>query len=465
MATLQLPKLNIPASSATVSVSIINSSGTLRGVRARRFIEPEIPGHDWLATPIFSFLVEHPTLDRSIVFDLGMRKDWWNWPPPLAERLRTSGYTPCVPRHVREILDAGGVDTAKIEAVVWSHWHFDHTGDPATFDPSTALIVGPGCKQHIFPGWPANPRAAFSEADYAGREVRELDFSPGPGRLKIGRFDALDYFGDGSFYFLDSPGHAIGHICGLARVKSRGAGGPGADPDTQDSFILMGGDAVHHGGELRPHTWHPLPAEITPHPFDPLSRAPCPGEIFDCVLRDVPGSCNGGGGGGDSGSNSGGSTKKDRHSPIYLPQGDPAYGVVPHHDIPEMIDSIRKVQEADAHSNILVVAAHDQSLLDIVDFFPARADEFAEKGWVQKARWAFLMDFARSVGFDGDLEALRGGVGAGEEGTTRGAGGGESKGWKQERMTRLAERTGDFSGLPKEENVRAWVERGANVHS
>lgn len=447
MPTPALPKLNIPASSSTVSVSIINTSGTLRGVRTRRFLEPEVPGHDWLATPCYSFLIQHRELDRTLVFDLGMRKDWWNWPLPLADRLRTSGYTPNVPRDVREILDADiEMDTAKIEAVIWSHWHFDHTGDASTFDPSTALIVGPGCKEHVFPGWPANPRAAFNEADYAGREVRELDFSGSPQGLKIGRFDAIDYFGDGSFYLLDSPGHAVGHVCGLARVKSSGAArtetGTGAgvgatDPDRDDSFILMGGDAVHHGGELRPHPWHPLPDEISPHPFDPVSTTPsCPGEIFECLLRDAPADTINNGSVDRTTTTS---SKKDRHSPIYTPQADLAHGAVPHHDIPQMAESIRKLQEADAHDNILVVAAHDQSLLGIVDFFPATADEFREKGWVRKARWAFLMDFARGVGF--------GGVG----------GGGEIG---EERMARLEERRGDFSALSKEENERIWSERG-----
>lgn len=37
-----------------------------------------------------------------------------------------------------------------------------------------------------------------------GREFREIDFNIAP--LKIGRFDAFDYFDDGSFYLLNSPG-------------------------------------------------------------------------------------------------------------------------------------------------------------------------------------------------------------------------------------------------------------------
>ncbi|KAH8676136.1 beta-lactamase-like protein [Xylariales sp. PMI_506] len=364
MAAVPPPDLKIPPATSTVNVSIINTSGTIRGVNVWRFVEPSIRGHDWLATPTYGFYIQHPTLNRSLVFDLGIKQDWENFPPPLLERFAKSGYTLDVPKHAREILEEGGVDTKSIEAVVWSHWHFDHTGNPATFEPSTKLIVGPGCKEKVFPGYPLNPSAAFNQADVEGREILELDFEASG--LKLGRFGAVDYFGDGSFYFLDSPGHAIGHICGLARVTS-----------SPDSFILMGGDAVHHGGELRPHPWNPLPESVSPHPFTGAS-AVCPGELFETVLRD------------------------GKDQPFYLPAIPPNAPCV-HYNVPDMIESIKKLQEYDAHDNILVVPAHDDTFLHTVDFFPHFANDFVKKGWVQKTRWAFLRDFARAVGYEGDL--------------------------------------------------------------
>ncbi|KAI6082335.1 beta-lactamase-like protein [Hypoxylon rubiginosum] len=364
-------ELNIPASTSTVNVSIINTTGTIRGLDPQRFFEPKIPGHDWLAAPIYSFLVQHPTLNRTFVFDLGLRKDWQNFPPHFLAGLKAAGAVLDVPKGVREVLDDQGVDTKAIEAVVWSHMHLDHTGDPSTFEPSTTLIVGPGCKKEMLPGYPANPEAPFLlEADYVGRNVKELDFTTSG--IKIGKFPAVDYFGDGSFYFLDSPGHCIGHVCGLARVTS-----------SPDSFILMGGDIVHHDGELRPHRWHPLPESISPHPFKPLSSsAPCPGELFEKVLRD------------------------GREQPFYMPtvkkSGDDH---VVHFDSAEAAESIRKLQELDAYDHILVVPAHDQYLLGVVDFFPKLANDFARKGWVKKARWLFLADFAKAVGYEGEIEA------------------------------------------------------------
>ncbi|KAI0007455.1 beta-lactamase-like protein [Xylariaceae sp. FL0662B] len=361
------PELNIPVSTSIVNVSIINTTGSLRGIPTGRFFGPAISGHEYLAAPCYSFLIQHPVLNRSIVFDLGIRKDHWNWPASL-DYLKNGGVSVDVPKDVREILEEHGVDVKSLEAVVWSHWHFDHTGDPSRFEPNTALIVGPGVKKDVFPGYPTNPRATFLESDYANREVKELDFSTSD--IKIGKLPAIDYFGDGSFYFLDSPGHAIGHICGLARVTSN-----------PDSFILMGGDAIHHGGELRPHEWHPLPDSISPHPFNPLSVTPCPGELFEPLLR------------------------AGKEEPFYLPIAKPPVGKPVHYDVPLAIETIKKLQETDAYDNILIIPAHDQFIQPVVDFFPKPANGFMEKGWVKTTRWAFLADFAKAVGYDGKIEA------------------------------------------------------------
>jgi glyoxylase-like metal-dependent hydrolase (beta-lactamase superfamily II) len=204
----------------------------------------------------------------------------------------------------------------------------------------------------MLPGYPKNEKSPVLEADYEGRELREIRFDQG---LKIGRFDAFDYFGDGSFYLLDSPGHTVGHICGLARVTS-----------SPNSFILMGGDACHHGGEFRPSPYLPLPDSISLDLKDGKGRNMCPGSMFEDVLRD--------------------GSKTKPFFGVAKAEGSVAY------DADEAERTIEKVIEADASDEVLVVMAHDDSLVGIIDFFPKDANAFREKGWVEEGRWTFLKD-------------------------------------------------------------------------
>lgn len=113
-----------------------------------------------------------------------------------------------VPKDVSDHLREGNVSLEEINAIIWSHHHLDHIGDPSRFPPPTALVVGPGFKtdQTTFPGYPANSDARTVDDAFHGRELVELDFSAAP--LEIGGFPALDYFGDGSFYLLYTKGHS-----------------------------------------------------------------------------------------------------------------------------------------------------------------------------------------------------------------------------------------------------------------
>jgi glyoxylase-like metal-dependent hydrolase (beta-lactamase superfamily II) len=352
------PDLKIPPSKTTVSVRIIDTTSHISGIEVAPFISPAIKGFTHLDCPAYSFLIEHPS-GRKLLFDLGVRKDFENLVPALSNVIESNGWKISVKQGVRDQLEEHGVNGSDIEGVIWSHWHWDHIGDPSTFEPHTALIVGPGFKKEFVPGWPANEKCPIKEADYEGRELREIEFDQG---LKVGKFKAFDYFGDGSFYLLDSPGHAIGHMCGFARVTT----GP-------NTFILMGADTCHHGGQFRPSQYHPLPDSISPHPFGLKSGSICPGSLFEGLLRDG-----------------------DNAKPFYE-IAMPVDGSAVAYNIDEAKASISKLIEADAQDEVLVVMAHDVSLLDVVNFFPKYANDFREKGWVEKGRWLFLKDFAEAV--------------------------------------------------------------------
>lgn len=356
---VEAPDLKIPESSKTVDVRIIDTTTWIAGIKLDAFLTPPIKGYNELQIPSFSFLIEHES-GRKILFDLGVRKNFESgFSPRISDRMKKGGWKVKVDKHVREILEENGVQGKDIESIIWSHWHWDHTGDPSTFDGNTSLIVGPGFKKAFMPAWPKTEDSPLKETDFEGRDVKEVTFDQ---NLKIGNFDALDFFGDGSFYLLDSPGHAIGHLCALARVTS-----------SPNSFIFMAGDACHHGGEFRPSQYLQIPKEILPHPFTKSTTLPCPGSLFDHLLRDG-----------------------DPTKALYdVPRLEPAKAVA--YDTDEALRTITKVQEADANQQVLVAFAHDHTLLDVVDFFPKYANGFAEKGWVQKSKWAFLRDFEEAT--------------------------------------------------------------------
>jgi glyoxylase-like metal-dependent hydrolase (beta-lactamase superfamily II) len=133
-------------------------------------------------------------------------------------------------KSISDVLTEHNIPLESVDSVIWSHSHFDHIGDPHLFPSTTSLTVGPGFKQAMTPGYPTNPESPIPERAYKDREFVEITFQDG---FKLGQFRAFDYFGDGSFYLLDAPGHAVGHLCGLART-------------TPDTFVFMGGDICHH---------------------------------------------------------------------------------------------------------------------------------------------------------------------------------------------------------------------------
>jgi hypothetical protein len=129
----------------------------------------------------------------------------------------------------------------------------------------------------------------------------------------------------------------------------------------------LGGDIVHHGGELRPTPYLPIPDEVQfslPDHVRARGVSACPKGLN---FRDI-------------------NVKRGRepNQPFF----DPVLVV----DIADAVDSIAKAQEADAQSNIFFVFAHDASIQGVVDFFPQSANGWKEKGWKDKHMWEFLGD-------------------------------------------------------------------------
>ena len=353
------PPVDIPKSQSTVEVYIIDTTSFMSGFPASAFVEPLVPGFDTINVKSYGYLIRHPgsnTKYDTIVFDLGVRKDWENSPEAFVTGIKDSGCGISVDKDVATILRENGQALGEVGAIIWSHWHFDHVGDPQTFPTTTDLIVGPGFKANVMPGYPTDKDSHVDERAWLGRELCEIDFTAtaGPRRLQIGGFQAYDFYGDGSFYLLNSPGHAEGHMSALARTT--------ADPP---SFMLLGGDVAHHCGEFRPTPYTPLPDMISPNPLSHKLSA-CPGRIFLAIHP-----------------------KKDREEPFFYPSTGDGW----HYDAQEAKDSIQKLIEADAYDNIFPVMAHDMSLCDVIDVYPRSANAWMANGWKERSRWKFLNEF------------------------------------------------------------------------
>jgi glyoxylase-like metal-dependent hydrolase (beta-lactamase superfamily II) len=359
------PPVDIPPSQHTVEVCIIDTTSYMSGFPASTFVEPDVPGFDFMNVKSYSYIIKHKssgTKYDTVLFDLGVRRDVENLPETFLTAIRAGGYGISVEKDVATILRENGHDLGDIGGIIWSHWHFDHAGDPQTLPCTTDLVVGPGFKANFVPGYPTVRNSHVDERAWAGRELHEIDFTAaGDSRtLQIGSFQAYDFYGDGSFYLLNSPGHAIGHMSALARTT--------ADPPT---FLLLGGDIAHHCGEFRPSPYVPMPTLITPHPLRRGTASACPAKIFLAI--------------------------HPKHSDAE-PFFDPVRVGNWHHGALEAKESINKLIEADAYDHIFPVMAHDSSLADVIDLYPKSANEWMAKGWKEASFWGFLGTFAAVEG-------------------------------------------------------------------
>jgi glyoxylase-like metal-dependent hydrolase (beta-lactamase superfamily II) len=171
-----MSSLNIQPSNSTVRLRAIDAK-TQMCVSSKGFIQPIIPGFEILNLTSITFLVEHLTLQKKILFDCGARKDFENFSPRIKERLNLNVKGLKIEKDVHEIVQEAGVGLEELDATIWSHWHWDHHGAPEKYSSNTEIVVGPGFKKNFMPGYPTIPDAIFLDANFETRKVREIDFS------------------------------------------------------------------------------------------------------------------------------------------------------------------------------------------------------------------------------------------------------------------------------------------------
>lgn len=176
-----------------------------------------LPGGDMVPFPCLAYVVRHPAAG-TILIDTGMhpdasedlRKDF-GLPMSILFRKLKSAATPYV-----EQLQELGVDAGKVERVLMTHLHVDHTSGMRLLPRASFLVTR---KE-----WGA---AQQPRADAKGFVAHHF---PSEARIEQVDFDAdsephgafsrtINLLGDGSIRLISTPGHTVGHLSVLLRLK------------------------------------------------------------------------------------------------------------------------------------------------------------------------------------------------------------------------------------------------------
>ncbi|KAL6805052.1 hypothetical protein GGI42DRAFT_323449 [Trichoderma sp. SZMC 28013] len=365
--------LNAPPSAQTVTVRLIEEVGMMT-LPSALFLDPVSEGHEVMNGADLAFLIENKNLGKMAVFDLGIRKDWWNLPSKVRDPLAFCVGVK-VERDVPEVLKDSSISLDDINDVIWSHSHLDHRGDVSLFPPSTTLNYGKEVGA-LKPDVAGEAEAVFLTSDFSGRHNNEIDFSQST--FKIGGFPALDFYGDGSFYLLDTPGHDHGHLSALARTTSTAAG------HDKDTFILLAGDACHFCGVLRPNASHPFPSRYFPGSSIGLSGIESP----EMLLKRHP----------QFPQSSDAVNEAARATPWYgVATGqlstfvDPIVGQNTANQVKEAFDEMDNVFVAVCHDLGLLVQDNGKPVLPSLNKTPQEdLNSWYEKGWKDKVYWTWV---------------------------------------------------------------------------
>lgn len=261
-------------------------------------------------------------------------------------------------------------------------------GSPYLFPSTTNLCYGKGTGK--FPAYPASSDSNLNGDDFANRKCIEIDCDQS--QLHIGPFPAHDFYGDGSLYLLDTPGHWPGHICALART-------------TPDTFLFLGGDICHFAGDFRPTEDIPFPSTIPSEALGPepsgVARSakypmPCPCEFFSDHHPQL------------SVADEEAVTKKS-----FDTKAEPFYKLSTHQfstykDPATAIVTTEKMQRyVDSDPNVLVCLAHDVALLHHLPIFnddPTKdLNDWKQRGMKERCHWGWLGELPR---YDSDGKVL-----------------------------------------------------------
>jgi glyoxylase-like metal-dependent hydrolase (beta-lactamase superfamily II) len=126
---------------------------------------------------------------------------------------------------------------------VASHAHWDHIFPASEYFPNAKVLCLEGTLEWTSKSWPSEPDSGFDGRIW-NKEESELPIDEVPSPVTapekwqpLGPFNnAHDFFGDGSFWLIDAPGHCPGNLAALARTRRK---------DGKLKWVFLGGDCFH----------------------------------------------------------------------------------------------------------------------------------------------------------------------------------------------------------------------------
>ncbi|GAB7349176.1 hypothetical protein MBLNU459_g8111t1 [Dothideomycetes sp. NU459] len=180
------------------------------------------------------FYIQNRAKGKHVLWDLGMTANKSDYATFVGDYIFDET-RPCGPSKTiaEQLRQRNGLDAKDIDSVVFSHAHFDHSRPIKDEFPNATGYFGPGTKEHCTPGHLEDPSQLWDGRFFdPKRSTERWETLPGPW-VPFGSFEkALDFFGDGSFWIMQAPGHMPGNLCAAARLDS-------------GAWVILGSDCCH----------------------------------------------------------------------------------------------------------------------------------------------------------------------------------------------------------------------------
>ncbi|KAI1618179.1 beta-lactamase-like protein [Exophiala viscosa] len=226
--------MSLPPTEAFVRLRLLNGgSGNAR----TKIFHKDVGEGEAFRLYNWAFLIYEPQSHRHVLWDVGQSSDKADYIPSIGKLIDTLGVLG-PGKSLGEQLQAHGTQPTDVNTVIFSHAHFDHCRPIAKTFPNAMGYFGPGtadeCMGKLEPyntdpkiGHKFDPR--IFDRKISKEKWEELQ---GPW-VRFGPFDkAMDFFGNGSLWVIQGPGHMVGNLCAAARLED-------------GHWVLLGSDCSH----------------------------------------------------------------------------------------------------------------------------------------------------------------------------------------------------------------------------